>query len=84
MKLILGTHPLPTLNFFFRNFKSKTMFKLFKISLKLRVYSCINANIIRTTGHLLHFTSHIEYKLLKMPVFIAQMLIDKISFLKHL
>lgn len=29
-----------------------------------------DANIIRTTGHLQHFTSRIEYKVLKMPVFI--------------
>lgn len=70
MKLILGTHPLPALNLFFSIFKSKTMFRQFKLCLKLYVYSCTGCTIIRTTGHPLHFTSHIKYKVLKMPVFI--------------
>lgn len=36
----------------------------------------LDANIIRTTGHLLHLTIHIEYKVLNvfnMHVFIAHM-----------
>lgn len=44
----------------------------------------LNANIIRTMGHVLHLTTHIEYKVLNvfnMHVFTADMHILKSAFL---
>lgn len=43
----------------------------------------LNANIIRTMGHLLYLTTHIEYKVLNifnMHVFTADMHIKKSGF----
>lgn len=61
MKLILGTHPLPTLNFFSVTLNPKLCLNHLNCAKNCMFIPTLDANIIRTMGHLLHLTTHIEY-----------------------